>query len=69
MSSEQVKALAMRSPVGAWGSILGLTLVTAAIMKTWWDSRVSLISGVSALLILTVAYLFLKSGDAAMRRT
>jgi hypothetical protein len=30
---------------------------------------VSLISGVSALLILTVAHLFLKSGDAAMRRT
>jgi amino acid transporter, AAT family len=69
MSSDQVKALAMRSPVGAWGSILGLTLVTAAILKTWWDSRVSLISGVSALLILTVAYVFLKSSDAAMRRT
>jgi AAT family amino acid transporter len=69
MSSEQVKALAMRSPVGAWGSILGLALVTAAILKTWWDSRVSLISGVSALLILTVAYMFLKSSDAAMRRT
>jgi AAT family amino acid transporter len=64
MSSEQVKALAMRSPVGAWGSILGLSLVTAAILKTWWDSRVSLISGVSALLILTAAYMFLRSGDA-----
>jgi L-asparagine transporter-like permease len=69
MSSDQEKALAMRSPVGAWGSILGLTLVTAAILKTWWDSRVSLISGVSALLILTVAYVFLKSSDAAMRRS
>jgi AAT family amino acid transporter len=69
MSSEQVKALAMRSPVGAWGSILGLALVTAAILKTWWDSRVSLISGVSALLILTVAYVLLKSSDAAMQRT
>ena len=69
MSSDQVKALAMRSPVGAWGSILGLALVTAAILKTWWDSRVSLISGVSALLILTVAYVFLKPSGAAMRRT
>jgi AAT family amino acid transporter len=69
MSSDQVKALAMRSPVGAWGSILGLTLVTAAILKTWWDSRVSLISGVSALLILSIAYVFLKSSDATMRRT
>ncbi len=69
MSSDQVKALAMRSPVGAWGSILGLTLVTAAILKTWWDSRVSLISGVSALLILTVVYVFLKPSGVAMRRT
>jgi len=69
MSSDQVKALVMRSPVGAWGSILGLTLVTAAILKTWWDSRVSLISGVSALLILTVVYVLLKPSGAAMRRT
>jgi L-asparagine transporter-like permease len=69
MSSDQVKALVMRSPVGAWGSILGLALVIAAILKTWWDSRVSLISGVSALLILTVAYVLLKSSDAAMQRT
>jgi preprotein translocase subunit SecY len=55
-----VKALAMRSPVGAWGSILGLALVTAAILKTWWDSRVSLISGVSSLLLLTIAYTFVR---------
>ncbi len=63
MSSTQVNALPMRSPLGAWGSVLGLTLVTAAILKTWWDSRVSLISGVSTLLILTAAYIFLKSGS------
>jgi hypothetical protein len=54
----------MRSPLGAWGSVLGLTLVTAAILKTWWDSRVSLVSGLSTLLLLTVAYMFLRSGDA-----
>jgi amino acid transporter, AAT family len=64
MSSSQVNSLPMRSPLGAWGSVLGLTLVTAAILKTWWDSRVSLISGVSTLLLLTVAYMFLRSGDA-----
>jgi L-asparagine transporter-like permease len=63
MSSSQVNALPMRSPLGTWGSVLGLTLVTAAILKTWWDSRVSLISGVSTLLILTAAYIFLKSGS------
>jgi amino acid transporter, AAT family len=61
MSSSQVGTLPMRSPLGAWGSVLGLTLVTAAILKTWWDSRVSLLSGVSTLLILTAAYMFLRS--------
>ncbi len=64
MSSSQVNALPMRSPLGAWGSVLGLTLVTAAILKAWWDSRVSLVSGLSTLLLLTVAYMFLRSGDA-----
>jgi AAT family amino acid transporter len=63
MNSSQVNALPMRSPLGAWGSVLGLTLVTAAILKTWWDSRVSLISGVSTLLLLTVAYMFLRASD------
>jgi amino acid transporter, AAT family len=63
MSSAQVAALPMRSPLGAWGSAVGLTLVTAAILKTWWDSRVSLLSGVFTLLILTVAYGFLRSGN------
>jgi AAT family amino acid transporter len=65
VSSDQIGALPMRSPLGAWGSAVGLTLVTAAILKTWWDSRVSLLSGVSTLLILTVAYVFLKPGDTA----
>jgi amino acid transporter, AAT family len=64
MTSSQVNALPMRSPLGAWGSVLGLTLVTAAILKTWWDSPVSLVSGLSTLLLLTVAYMFLRSGDA-----
>jgi L-asparagine transporter-like permease len=67
MSSSQVTAIPMRSPLGAWGSMLGLALVTAAILKTWWDSRVSLLSGLATLLILTVAYLFLRSGNTRMR--
>jgi len=68
MPTAQVNALPMRSPLGAWGSMLGLTLVTAAILKTWSDSRVSLLSGISTLLILTVAYLFLRSTDPPTRR-
>jgi len=67
MSSSQVNALPLRSPLGAWGSVLGLTLVTAAILKTWWDSRVSLLSGLSTLLLLTVAYIFLRSGSKVSR--
>jgi amino acid transporter, AAT family len=64
MSSSQIAALPMRSPLGAGASVLGLTLVTAAVLKTWWDSRVSLISGVATLLLLTLAYGFLRSGNA-----
>jgi AAT family amino acid transporter len=63
MSSTQIDALPLRSPLGAWGSLLGLGLLVAAILRTWWDSRVSLISGVSSLLILTAAYLFLKASN------
>jgi AAT family amino acid transporter len=65
ISSGQLAALPMRSPLGIWGSVLGFTLVTAATLKTWWDSQVSLLSGMSTLLLLTAAYLFLRSRDAA----
>jgi AAT family amino acid transporter len=61
MNASQLGALPMRSPLGAWGSIVGLALVIAATLKTWWDSRVSLLSGVSTLLILTAAYVLLKT--------
>jgi len=60
-NSSQLSRLPMRSPLGAWGSIVGLALVIAAVLKTWWDSRVSLVSGVSTLLILTAAYALLKT--------
>src|SRR5580704_5742279 len=43
-NSSQLSRLPMRSPLGAWGSIVGLALVIAAVLKTWWDSRVSLVS-------------------------
>ena len=65
LSPEQLTTLPMRSPLGAWGSALGLTLVIAAVLKTWWDSRVSLLSGLATLLILTVAYLLLRSNRTA----
>ena len=61
ISYAQTAALPMRSPLGAWGSALGLTLVSGAVLKTWWDSRVSLISGLSTLLLLTLTHVLLKA--------
>jgi L-asparagine transporter-like permease len=63
MGTGQLSELPMRSPLGAGGSMLGLTLVIAAILKTWWDSRISLLSGLSTLLVLSVAYMFLRLRD------
>jgi len=63
MSSAQLASLPMRSPLGAYGSLLGFTLVTVAVLKTWWDSRISLLSGVSTLLLLTIAYIFVGASE------
>lgn len=56
ISPERLSAIPLRSPTGLWGSAAGLVLVSAAILKSWWDSRVNLISGVVYLLLLTTAY-------------
>jgi len=63
MSPAQIEALPLRSPLGVWGSLLGLILLSVATLRTWWDSRVSLISAVASLLILTVAYAFLRASN------
>jgi L-asparagine transporter-like permease len=64
----ELAALAMRSPAGAWASVLGFTLVCAAILKTWWDSRLSLVSGLVYLLLLTMAWVALKSRRQGVQR-
>lgn len=56
----ELAGLPMRSPLGGWGSAAGFTMICAAILKTWWDSRLSLVSGLSYLVILTLAYVMLK---------
>ena len=56
VSPEKLRSLPLRSPIGRWGSASGLALVSAAIVKSWWDSRVNLISGVVYLFLLTSAY-------------
>ena len=50
----------MRSPLGRGGSVVGLIVVLASVAKTWWDSRVNLISGLAMLIGLTVLYFLLR---------
>jgi amino acid transporter, AAT family len=60
LAAADVAALPMRSPLGEWGSVIGLVVVLAAVAKTWWDSQVNLISGAALLVGLTLAYAAIK---------
>jgi AAT family amino acid transporter len=64
-SRHQLAALPMRSPLGAWGSILGFVLVMVAIFEQ--GSRLALVSGAAFIVLLTVAYFVLK--DVRHKRT
>jgi amino acid transporter, AAT family len=61
LNGEQVAALPIRSPFGAWGSMLGSVLVCGALLKTWWDSQVNFVSGVLGIALLTAAYFAIKA--------
>lgn len=58
--AQEIAALPLRSPTGAWGSAVGFTVVVAATLKTWWDSHVNLFSGVLYLVLLTAAYFLIR---------
>ena len=60
VNNEQVRALPIQSPLGLWGSVFGLALVCASILKSWWDSRVNLSSGMLYLLLLSLGYTLIK---------
>ncbi|MFY9905123.1 MAG: amino acid permease [Terriglobales bacterium] len=60
LAAAQSAKIPARSPLGKWGSIIGLTIVLTSIAKTWWDSRVNLITGVTFLIVLTVLYFLLR---------
>ena len=62
LTAEQASAIPAQSPLKGWGSVIGLVVVLAAIGKTWYDSRVNLVSGVSFLIGLTVLYFLLRPG-------
>ena len=59
LSAEQTTALPARSPLGPWGSVIGLIVVLASVAKTWWDSRVNLVTGLTMLIGLTALYFLL----------
>ncbi|MFY9562533.1 MAG: amino acid permease [Terriglobales bacterium] len=60
ITPEQAAAIPAQSPLEGWGSMIGLIVVLAAIGKTWYDSRVNLLSGVSFLIGLSVLYFLLR---------
>ena len=61
LSPEEVAALPLRSPLGAWGSALGFLLLIVAILESGWTSHLTLISGAIYVLGLSAAYLLLKT--------
>lgn len=60
LTAEQALKIPARSPLGKWGSIIGLVVVITAIGKTWWDSRINLIAGLIFLIGLSLLYFLLR---------
>jgi amino acid transporter, AAT family len=56
LTAEQAAAIPAPSPLGQWGSIVGLAVVLASVARTWFDSPVNRISGIALLIGLTAAY-------------
>jgi L-asparagine transporter-like permease len=65
LTAEQVRALPMRSPLGIWGSTIGLVMVSIAITHTLIASRVNRIGGLIFFVGLTAAYILRKRARQA----
>ncbi len=52
----ELAALPLRSPLGKWGSIVGFTLVTIALIQTWLYPLMNLWSALACLGLLVVSY-------------
>jgi L-asparagine transporter-like permease len=63
-SPQALAHIPLRSPLGAWGSAIGFALVCGAVLKTWWDSRVNLVSGLLGILVLSGLYFVIRLGRA-----
>ena len=61
-TAEELAALPLRSPLGVWGSIIGLVCVIGALLQTWLYPLINLASGLACVALLTIAYFVLRSG-------
>jgi len=57
----EIADLPLRSPLGGWGSIIGLTVICAVILRGRYDSGVNAVCGVLYLILLTGAYVAIKA--------
>jgi L-asparagine transporter-like permease len=57
---EELATLPLRSPLGKWGSIAGLILVTIALIQTWLYPIMNLWSGLALLAVLLLSYALAK---------
>jgi AAT family amino acid transporter len=62
LSPEQLAGLALRTPLGAFGSLLGFVAIIAAVACTWWvqQSSIAAESAGFYLVILTAGYLLVR---------
>ncbi len=57
---EEIALLPLRSPLGKWGSVIGLVMVTVALIQNLLYPRMNLWSGLACFGVLMVTYLFAK---------
>src|SRR5216684_1027146 len=66
-TADQLRALGLRSPLGAAGSIFGFVAILAVIASTWWvqQSSVAAKSAIFYMVILTGAYWLVRRSQSA----
>jgi len=60
LSQDALAALPLRSPIGSWGSAVGIASIVVAFAETGWKSHLTAISGAVYVVVLSVAYVVLK---------
>ncbi len=56
----QLAKLPLRSPLGDWGSPIGVLLVSAALLETWLNPRVNLYSGLACIGLVGGVYILVR---------